>query len=50
MNLNFSKTISYYLREDSGLPKEIIEKSDSLISIFMPNLENIKITQKVSEV
>ena len=26
-------------REDTGLPESIIEKSDSLISIFMPNLE-----------
>ena len=25
-------------REDSGLPDEIIDRSDSLISIFMPNL------------
>ncbi len=27
-------------REDTGLPENIIEKSDSLISIFMPNLES----------
>ena len=27
-------------REDTGLPESIIEKSDSLISIFMPNLES----------
>ncbi len=27
-------------REDSGLPDCIIEKSDFLISIFMPNLQN----------
>ncbi len=26
-------------REDTGLPEEVIEKSDELISIFMPNLE-----------
>ena len=26
-------------REDRGLPKEIIKKSDSLISIFMPNID-----------
>ena len=25
-------------REDSGLPESIIDKSDALISIFMPNL------------
>ena len=27
-------------REDKGLPETIIDKSDSLISIFMPNLES----------
>ena len=27
-------------REDTGLPEGIIEKSNSLISIFMPNLES----------
>ena len=27
-------------REDSGLPDSIIDKSDFLISIFMPNLQN----------
>ncbi len=27
-------------REDSGLPDHIIDKSDFLISIFMPNLQN----------
>ena len=27
-------------REDSGLPNYIIDKSDFLISIFMPNLQN----------
>ena len=27
-------------REDTGLPESIIEKSNSLISIFMPNLES----------
>ena len=27
-------------REDSGLPDSIINKSDFLISIFMPNLQN----------
>ena len=26
-------------REDSGLPEEVIQKSDSLISIYMPNLD-----------
>ena len=27
-------------REDTGLPENIIEKSDSLVSIFMPNIES----------
>ena len=26
-------------REDTGLPEDVIEGSDSLISIFMPNVE-----------
>ena len=26
-------------REDNGLPSQIIEKSDSLVSIYMPNLQ-----------
>ena len=33
-------------REDSGLPDCIIDKSDFLISIFMPNLETENIHQK----
>ena len=33
-------------REDSGLPDYIIDKSDFLISIFMPNLEIGNINQK----
>ena len=33
-------------REDSGLPNCIIEKSDYLISIFMPNLQTSKNHQK----
>ena len=33
-------------REDSGLPNYIIEKSDYLISIFMPNLQTSKNDQK----
>ena len=28
-------------REDTGLPEKIIKNSDSLISIFMPNLESV---------
>ena len=27
-------------REDNGLPESIIKKSDSLVSIFMPNIES----------
>ena len=33
-------------REDSGLPECIIDKSDVLISIFMPNLQTGNIYQK----
>ncbi len=33
-------------REDSGLPNYIIDKSDYLISIFMPNLQNGSNDQK----
>ena len=33
-------------REDSGLPDKVIDKSDVLISIFMPNLHTGKIDQK----
>ena len=33
-------------REDSGLPDNVIDKSDFLISIFMPNLQNESIDQK----
>ena len=33
-------------REDSGLPNYIIDKSDFLISIFMPNLQNGSNDQK----
>ena len=33
-------------REDSGLPNYIIEKSDYLISIFMPNLQTSKNDRK----
>ena len=28
-----------FLEEDNGLPDNIIDKSDFLISIFMPNLQ-----------
>ncbi len=39
-NFEFKKEdILLFGREDTGLPEGIIEKSDSLISIFMPNLE-----------
>ena len=33
-------------REDTGLPKNIIDKCDSLISIFMPNLESQNSNEK----
>ena len=33
-------------REDSGLPDSIIDKSDFLISIFMPNLQTENNDQK----
>ena len=33
-------------REDSGLPDSIIDNSDFLISIFMPNLHTCKNDQK----
>ena len=33
-------------REDSGLPESVIDKSDFLISIFMPNLQNEPNDQK----
>ena len=33
-------------REDSGLPDRVIDKSDFLISIFMPNLQNEPNEQK----
>ena len=34
-----SNDILLFGREDNGLPKSIIEESDALISIFMPNIE-----------
>ena len=33
-------------REDSGLPESIIDKSDVLISIFMPNLQTAEFEKK----
>ena len=40
-NFNFQENdILLFGREDSGLPENIIDKSDFLISIFMPNLQN----------
>ena len=33
-------------REDNGLPDHIIEKCDSLVSIFMPNLQTPNIKKK----
>ena len=40
-NFNFLEDdILLFGREDTGLPDNVIEASDSLISIFMPNLES----------
>ena len=40
-NFKFNRNdILLFGREDNGLPKNIIDKSDSLISIYMPNLES----------
>ena len=40
-NFNFQENdILLFGREDSGLPENIIDKSDFLISIFMPNLQS----------
>ena len=58
--LSFSKKNGIYLknfvfheddillfgREDTGLPQDVIKKSDSLISIFMPNVELSKNSKK----
>ena len=41
-----SDDVLLFGREDTGLPDSIIEKSDSLVSIFMPNLENNNIKKK----
>ena len=39
-DFKFSKSdILLFGREDKGLPNNIIEKSDFLVSIFMPNIE-----------
>ena len=39
-NFKFLKNdILLFGREDNGLPENVIKESDSLISIFMPNLE-----------
>ncbi len=46
-NFNFKKNdILLFGREDKGLPEEIIEKSDSLVTIFMPNLETSNSNEK----
>ena len=41
-----SEDILLFGREDTGLPENIIEKSDSLVSIFMPNIESPLNNQK----
>ena len=46
-NFNFQENdILLFGREDSGLPENIIDKSDFLISIFMPNLQTGNNDQK----
>ena len=46
-NFNFRvDDVLLFGREDTGLPDEVIKESDSLISIFMPNLELPNNTQK----
>ena len=35
-----SEDILLFGREDTGLPDNIIEESDSLVTIFMPKLES----------
>ena len=41
-----SEDILLFGREDTGLPENIIDKSDSLVSIFMPNIESPLNNQK----
>ena len=46
-NFNFRvDDVLLFGREDTGLPDEVIKECDSLISIFMPNLELPNNTQK----
>ena len=46
-NFNFQENdILLFGREDSGLPENIIDKSDFLISIFMPNIQTGNNDQK----
>ena len=42
----FKEDILLFGREDTGLPDEVIKCADSLISIFMPNVELIKNDKK----
>ena len=37
----YEDDILLFGREDSGLPDHIIDKSNSLISIFMPNIQSV---------
>ena len=41
-----AEDILLFGREDTGLPDNVIQSSDSLISIFMPNVELIKKDKK----
>ena len=46
-NFRFNEDdILLFGREDTGLPDDIIKASDSLISIFMPNVELSKNSSK----
>ena len=46
-DFKFQETdILLFGREDSGLPDCIIDKSDFLISIFMPNIQSANNDQK----
>ena len=41
-----SEDLLLFGREDTGLPESIIEKSDALSSIFMPNLQSSSTNNK----
>ena len=45
-DFKFQKMMFYYLGEKTGLPDCVIDKSDFLVSIFMPNLQTATNNQK----